>query len=398
MKWVKRILYVLFFGGVIAAFVYAFRPQPVGVEFGKAVRGPMLVTIDEEGETRIRKRFVVSAPVAGRISRIELEPGDRVEAGRTAIATLIAAQPALLDARTRTEGEARVRAAEAAVGRARADRDRAKEELALAQTQLDRYTRLVEEGVAPRERHDTAASDFRTKQEALNAAEFELRDTERNVEVAKASLVQSSEDAGAAAGLGPITIRAPIDGVVLRRLRESEGVVPSGEPLVEIGDTSRIEIVADLLSADAVRIGTGSRVMIEQWGGGTGLDGHVRRVEPSGFTKLSALGVEEQRVNVIIDFDDPAQAKRLGDGYRVEVRVVTWETPNALKVPTSSIFRTGDNWSVYTVDDGRAALRRVEVGQRNGVEAEILSGLSESEPVVLHPSDDVVEGVHIVAR
>jgi HlyD family secretion protein len=250
----------------------------------------------------------------------------------------------------------------------------------------------------PRERVDVAKNDVDTKREALKVAGYEVREAERNVEVARAALVQSSQDAASGGSGRPVTVRSPIDGVVLRRLRESEGTVPAGEPLVEIGDTSRIEIVSDLLSADAVRVQDGGRVLVERWGGSTTLEGRVRRVEPSGFTKLSALGVEEQRVNVIIDFADPEASRQLGDGYRVEVRIVTWETDNALKIPTSSLFKTGDDWSVFTVVDGHAALRRVEIGQRNSLEAEVLSGLQESDKVIVHPSDEVEDGVEVAVR
>lgn len=398
MKWLKRILLLLLAAAGIAALVYAFRPQPVAVEFAEAVRGPLQVTIDEEGETRIRKRFVISAPVAGRISRIDREPGDRVVGGRTAIATVIATQPALLDVRTRAEAEARVRAAETAVGRTHANQMRAQEELRFAESQFERYSALLKDGLVPKERVDTAEADVRTKREALNVAEFEGREAERNVEVARATLLQSSQDVASGGSGRPITIRSPIDGVILRRLRESEGTVPAGEPLVEIGDTSQIEIVSDLLSADAVRVESGCRVLIERWGGPDALQGHVRRVEPSGFTKLSALGVEEQRVNVIIDFENAATARQLGDGYRVEVRIVIWETADTLKIPTSSLFRTGEDWAVFTVADDRAALRRVKIGQRNSLEAEVLSGLSVSDKIIVHPSDDVADGAQVVAR
>lgn len=398
MKWLKRLLLILFLAVGVAALIYAFRPQPVAVEVAGAVRGPMQVTIDEEGETRIRQRFVISAPVAGRISRVNLEPGDRVVAGRTPIATLIATQPALLDERTRTEAEARVRAAQTAVGLAHANEMRVREELEFAESQLERYGALLEDGLVPRERVDVAKNDVDTKREALKVAGYEVREAERNVEVARAALVQSSQDAASGGSGRPVTVRSPIDGVVLRRLRESEGTVPAGEPLVEIGDTSRIEIVSDLLSADAVRVQDGGRVLVERWGGSTTLEGRVRRVEPSGFTKLSALGVEEQRVNVIIDFADPEAARQLGDGYRVEVRIVTWDTDNALKIPTSSLFKTGDDWSVFTVVDGHAALRRVEIGQRNSLEAEVLSGLQESDKVIVHPSDEVEDGVEVAVR
>ncbi len=398
-RFLTRVLFLLLLAAIVGAFVYAFRPQPVGVDFDQVVRGPMQVTIDEEGETRIRDRFVVSAPLAGRILRINLEPGDTVAAGRTPVATFLPTGPAFLDVRSQTEAEARVRAAEAAVDRVTANLDRVREERDFAESQLERYRELLEEGLISRESFDTAEFEARRQREAYDTAELEIRDAERAVEVAQASLVGAVEDISSSETGEPITIRSPINGVVLRRLRESEAVVPSGEPLVEIGDTSQIEIVSDLLSADAVQIGNGDRVLIEQWGGGMTLEGRVRLVEPSGFTKLSALGVEEQRVNVIIDFDDQEEAAGyLGDGYRVEVRIVVWETTNALKVPTSSLFRTGEDWSVFSVAEGMAVLRPVELGRRNGLEAEVVSGLSESDLVVVHPSDDVVEGVEIVAR
>ncbi len=398
-RFLNRIAFVLLLAAIVGAFIYAFRPQPVPVDFDQVVRGPMQVTIDEEGETRIHDRFVVSAPVAGRVLRVDLEPGDPVRADRTPVATFLPTEPLLLDIRSQTEAEARVRAAEATVDRVTASLERVREELAFAESQMMRYGELFEQGLVSRERFDTAEFEARRQREAYNTTEFEIRDAEQAVEVARASLVGAIESASAGSTGDPITIRSPIDGIVLRRLRESEAVVPTGEPLVEIGDTSQIEIVSDLLSADAVQIQIGDRVLIEQWGGGMTLGGHVRLVEPSGFTKLSALGVEEQRVNVIIDFDDQGKAASyLGDGYRVEVRIVVWETADALKVPTSTLFRTGEDWSVFSVAEGRATLRPVEIGRRNGLEAEILAGLTESEPVVVHPSEDVVDGVGIVPR
>ena len=398
-RFLHRILFSLLLAAVVGAFVYAFRPQPVQVDFDRVARGPMQVTIDEEGETRIRDRYLVSAPVGGRVLRINLEPGDAVRAGRTAVATFLPTEPSLLDVRSQTEAEARVRAAEAAVGRVTASLERVREELEFAESQLTRYEELFEQGLVSRERFDTAEFEARRQREAYKTAEFEIRDAEQAIDVARASLTGAIEDASASATGEPITIRSPIDGIVLRRLRESEAVVPSGEPLVEIGDISQIEIVADLLSADAVQIHSGDRVLIEQWGGGMTLQGHVRLVEPSGFTKLSALGVEEQRVNVIIDFDKPAEAASyLGDGYRVEVRIIVWEADDTLIVPTSALFRNGENWSVFSLGEGRARLRPVEIGRRNRLEAEVLSGVTESETVVVHPSDDVIDGVEIVER
>lgn len=377
---------LLVVAAIVAAIAYALRPQPVQVDMQEIVRGPMRVTIDEEGETRIRERFVVSSPVSGRVLRIDLEPGDPVRAGETVVATVLPADPTPLDARTRAEAIARVDQAEAAHNRSIANRNQIAAEFDFADSQLRRYGDLVEDGLVPREQFDTVRADARRLREALNTAEFDVQNAERAVDVARAALVETGT---AVEGDPAVTVRSPIDGVVLRRVRESEAVVPMGEPLVEIGDTANLEIVADLLSADAVRIEPGDRVLIEEWGGGTTLEGRVRRIEPSGFTKLSALGVEEQRVNVVIDFVDRREAGRqLGDAYRVEVRIVTWETETALKAPTSSLFRDQNNaWAVLAVVDGLAEQRSVEIGQRNGVEAQVLSGLTEGDMVIAHPGD-----------
>ncbi len=397
----RRVFFLLVAAAIGVAFYYAYQPQPIQADFDTVARGPMLVTLDEEGETRIHDRFIVSAPLAGRVLRIDLEPGDSVRAGRTTIATFLPNEPALLDVRSRAEAESRVRLAEAALRTAEATRDRVREELNFAESQLERYAELMEQELISRERFDTAEFEARRTREALNAADFQVRDAEQAVELAETALIQAGADSRASNGAGqPITIRSPIDGVVLRRLRESEAVVSSGEALVEIGDTEQLEIVSDFLSADAVGISSGARVLIEQWGGGMTLEGRVRLVEPSGFTKLSALGVEEQRVNVIIDFEDvELAAEYLGDAYRVEVRVVTWESEDALKAPTSSLFRDDDgDWAVFTLSEGKALQRKVEIGQRNGLEAQVLSGLAEDEPVIVHPSDDVADGVEVVPR
>jgi HlyD family secretion protein len=392
----KRVGTLIVLAAIAGAFIYAFRPQPIAVDTAKPVRGPMQVTIDEEGETRIRNRFLVSAPVSGRVGRIELDPGDPVQANLTVIATFLPAEPTPLDSRTRAEAEARVGQAEAALGRAAASRSQTSEQLAFAEAQLERYENLLEDGLVPRENFETVRAQARALREAMNTAEFEVRNAERAVEVARATLVEAGD---ATPGARPITIRSPIDGVVLRRLRESEAVVPLGEPLVEIGDVRDIEIVADLLSADAVQTKTGDRVLIGEWGGGTTLEGTVRRIEPSGFTRLSALGVEEQRVNVIMDLLDAGDAAlSLGDGYRVEVRIVIWESPDVLKVPTGSLFRTGDEWSAYAVVEGRAELRILRLGRRNLVEAEVLAGLEASDTLIMHPAEEIEPGVEVVER
>ena len=387
----RKLLAGLALGVVLLAV--ALWPEAHEVDVAPVERGTLQVTVDDEGETRVRDRFVVSAPVAGRLLRIELEPGDPVRRG-DAVATLSPAPPALLDARTRAQAQAAVEAAQGALGRALAERDRAKVMRDRARSELQRHRALAPSGVVSAEVLEMRETEARAAEEALRAAAFAVASAEGELERARAVLLQTS-------GSGParaIVLHSPVDGLVLKRLRESEAVVPPGEPLLELGNRNDLEIVSDLLSVDAVKVRAGHPVLIEQWGGERALRGRVRRVEPSGFLKISALGVEEQRVNVIVDFDDAAQAQALGDGYRVEVRVVVWEGGDVVKAPTSSLFRQGDRWAVFVADGSRARLRTVEVGQRNGLEAQILSGVQAGERVIVHPSDTIKHNGRIRPR
>lgn len=380
---------------VAAALVLvALRPTKVEVDLATVERGTLLVTLDEEGETRVRERYVISAPVSGQVLRIEIEPGDSVVAGETALVSFQPAPPSLLDARTQAETRARVEAAEADVGSARAQRERARAELEYAESELRRISRLAESGIVSDEALDSVRLAGNTGKEALNAAEFAVATSEHNLKQARAALSQNFGSRGA-----PITIRSPVGGVVLRRLRESAAVVPAGEPLIEVADPAQLEIVSDFLSEDAVRIKSGADVLIERWGGDQPLRGRVRRVEPSGFTKVSALGVEEQRVNVIIDFEDAREAwAALGDGFRVETRVVVWEGTDVLQVPTSGLFRHDSGWAVFVATGDRARLTPVEIGWRNGTAAQVLSGLEGGQRIILHPSDSVHDDVAVAER
>ena len=391
----KRSWKVLLGVGVIAALAFwAFRPAAVPADFVTVQRGDLEVTVNEEGRTRVRDRFVVSAPLPGQMRRIELEPGDSVVARKTVLAQFEPADPTLLDVRTRAELEARVRAADSAVGSARAERERIQAELKFADADVARSRKLVEERVIAAREMEAAERQAETLRRALQSAEFAIRTSEYQLQVARAGLLQSR---GSAARTIPLY--SPVDGVVLRVVQESEAVVPTGQPLLEVGDVRDIEIVSDLLSSAAVRVQAGQAVVIEQWGGDTPLRGRVRRVEPSGFTKISALGVEEQRVNTIIDFEDPPEARRtLGDGFRVEVRVIVSARQDVIKVPTSSLLRHEADWAVYAVENDRAVRRIVQIGQRNGLEAEVIAGLHEGERIIAYPSDSVAEGVKVVAR
>ena len=380
---------VLVVGAIVAAAMW---PESMDVGVATVDRGPMQVTIDEDGETRMRERFVVSAPVAGRLQRIELEPGDAVVGGKTILARLTTAESPLLDPRTRGELTAAVEASRAAVGQAQAERARAAAELTRARATLRRQEELMKAGAIASDNLEAAETALMTGEEALRAAEFTVSRAEYELQLARARL-QAPARAGS-----PVEVVAPVSGVILKRFRESESVVPVGEPLIEIGNVTRIEIVADLLSTDAVRIPQGADVLIEQWGGPNPLKARVRRIEPAGFMKVSALGVEEQRVNVIMDLEDGAAAGRLGDGYRVEVRVIIWRENDVVKVPVGSLFRRGEEWAAFVVDGDRVRLQPVALGERNDSEAQVTKGLSPGQTVVLHPPDTLTDGARVTVR
>jgi HlyD family secretion protein len=387
----RLVLSAVAIGSLIAVALW---PRAVVVDLATLSRGPLVVTIDEEGRTRVRDRFVVTAPVTGRILRIELEPGDAVRRGAV-IARVQPESPPLLDARTRAEAIAAVESAEASLGHARAEEQRARATHAQAQRELTRTRRLTAAGVTTAQDLDAREADVSLTEEAVNAAAFAVRAASAEVERARARLANAAPgNVGAA-----VAVRAPVSGVILQRLRESESIVPAGEPLVEIGDPGQMEIVTDLLSTDAVRVRPGARATIEQWGGDTALGAVVRRIEPAGFTKVSALGVEEQRVNVVLDFVDAGEeCALLGDGYRVETRIVLWEAPRVLKVPTNALFREGTRWAVYVVSGGRALRTFVEIGHQTGQETEVLEGLSEGATIIVHPGDLVRDGGRITPR
>jgi HlyD family secretion protein len=400
-RWSKIVWWVIGLGVAGLVLAMALRPKVVSVDAAAVTRGPMRVTIDEEGETRIRRRFVVSSPVFGRLERIELEPGDRVVRGRTVVARVRAETPPLLDARTRAEAEATRASAASAQGRAKAEERRALDALDLARRELVRERELERSGLTSKKAVEVKESSARAAEEAARAATFAVASASAELGRADARLRPDRLD-----GEGRVlSVVAPVDGVVLRRSRESAGVVPAGEPLIEIGDPQDLEIVSDLLSTDAVQVRAGAPVRLEQWGGDQTLTARVRRVEPSGFMKVSALGVEEQRVNVLMDFDDPADAsKRLGDGYRAEVRIVIWEAPEIVQVPIGALFRHGNDWAVYVIkggSEGRKAVATrtvIRIGHRNGQTAEVLEGLAAGDNVIMHPPDTLTDGMRVTVR
>jgi HlyD family secretion protein len=378
-------------GGLLTVALW---PTTTAVDLAAVSRGPLTVTIDEEGMTRVRERFVVSAPVAGRVLRIELEPGDSVKRGAT-VASVRAEAPPLLDTRARAEAEAAIESARAALGRARAEAERARTALQFATREHERAKALAQDGLITTQSVETREADVKTAQESVSAAEFAVKAAESELQRAQTRLAPSRLDQAGRV----FAVMSPADGVVLKRLRESETIVPAGEALLEIGNPGQLEIVSDLLSTDAVRVKPGARALIEQWGGEKALDAKVRRIEPSGFTKISALGVEEQRVNVLLDFVEPATAfAALGDGYRVEVRIVVWESDSVLKVPTAALFRHGGDWAVYKLEHDRVRQTMVAIGHQTGQDAEVTSGLSEGDRVVLHPGDTLTDNAKAQPR
>jgi HlyD family secretion protein len=392
----NRIALAVFVVLGVAALVYAFMPAPVAVETAEAGRGPLEVTVRDDGRTRIKERYVVSSPLAGQLQRIRLKPGHEVEAGRTLLAAVEPFVPELLDPRTVAMAEARVRAADAALQRAKAFAGRARANHDYAQAEVERSRELFAVKAISRSELDRAEVAARSAQEELNSAEHAVRIAGYELEQARAALLRTQPDAQAGE---QFEIRSPISGKVLRVFQESASAVAPGTALLEVGDPQNLEIEIDVLSVDAVNIRPGAKVWLEFWGGPQPIEARVRVIEPSGFTKISALGVEEQRVWVIADFAAPReQWESLGDAYRVEARIVTWESDDVLKVPAGALFRAGAEWAVFVVADGRARLRRVQMGRRGEQEAEVLGGISEGEWVIVHPSDRISDGVAITAR
>ncbi len=391
---------------VVLFLVYSFSPRAMIVDMGAATRGPMMVTVDEEARTRVRDAYVVSAPVTGRLLRVDVEPGDRVTGAETVIARILPADPSVLDVRTEEQAQASLEASQAALALARAEVKRADADADLARAELERARTLRETDTVSQAALDRAERAWRAAAAALETARAAVAMREADVENARALLMSPSEAERIALGLNnphpheSIPLRAPVSGLILRVIQESETVVSAGSPILEIGDPGGdLEIVSELLSVDAVKVSPGDRVIIEKWGGDGDLEGIVKRVEPWGFTKFSALGVEEQRVNAVIDFAGPESAhEKLGHGFRVNIRAVIWEDENALKAPASAVFRTGADWTVFKVENGRARLTPVEAGRSNGLDTEILSGLDEGDRIVLYPGNRLTDGMRVKAR
>lgn len=392
-----------FWGSLVAMLViglaFAFRPQAVVVDTVSVSRGELVVTVDDEGETRVHDIYVLSAPVAGHMRRVVLHAGDPVVALETIVAEIEPIDPAFLDPRSEAQAKADIRAAESAEVLARAEVEQAKAELDFAKREHDRAAKLITDGTISQRDLDDSERNLRTGRAALATAIAALDMRAFESERARATLVSPTQSTTGRGECACVSIRAPVDGRVLRIVQQSEGVVVAAAPLMEIGNPRDLEVVVDLLSSDAVKVVPGQRVLIERWGGETALQGRVRLVEPFGFTKVSALGIEEQRVNVIIDLTSPdSEWERLAHGYQVDVRIVLWEEADALTLPLLALFRDGDEWAVFLDSNGRAELRHVTIGRRNNLRAEVLDGVVAGDRVVLHPSDRVRPGIRITER
>ena len=349
------------------------------------------MTVEEEGKTRIREVYTVSAPITGQVMRIDLHPGDEVVKDETVLVSIRPAAPGLLDARLKRVAEAASASARASVGLAEAEVKQAEAQLTFLKTELDRAQRLSEQGTVSARALDKAQLDVATAAAALDSAKASLDVRKKELQRAEAALIEN----GASEGPCCTEIRAPATGRILRVLAESEHVVQAGTVLMEVGDPADIEVVADILSRDAVEIKPGAMAVIDNWGGPP-LEARVRRVEPSAITKVSALGIEEQRVPVILDLAGTPGQEELGDGFRVVARITVWEGKGLVAVPVAALFRQGSDWAVYKVVNGRAELSLLQLGRRNAAYAEVTSGLAAGDVVILHPSDQMAPGVAVM--
>ena len=381
---------------VAAGLAWSFWPRAIPVDVMTVSAGPMQVEVSDEGRTRAREVYQVSAPVAGRLLRVEEHAGDQVIGGKTVVADLLPTAPGFLDIRSRAQAEAAVKSAEAARAQAAAEVEKARAQRNFAKADLDRANKLYPSNIISRadfERaqtaHDTATAQLATTEAALKAKEFDLQ-------TARAVLIGPSDLSGAQRQRASIALVAPVSGRILRVLHENESVIAAGTPIMEIGDPKQLEILVQLISEDAVKVHEGDRARITDWGGPGELAARVRRVEPSGFTKVSALGVEEQRVNVLLDFTDPpAKWASIKDGFRVTTHIVIWQKPNVLRLPASAMFRQGHGWAAFSVRNGKAVLTKVEVGKSNDEYAELLGGLKAGDKVIVHPSDRIRDGTSV---
>jgi HlyD family secretion protein len=393
----QRIVIIVTVGVVIAVVVMALMPRPVAVDVAEVQQGPLVVTIVDDGRTRIRERYVVSAPLNGRLVRIRLKPGDPVIAQETLLTSIEPVNPTLLDPREVAIAEARMKSAQARMEQAKPRLESSKVTLDQRETELGRMQQLIRKGAAAEQELEKAELLYRHSRNEYQSSQYEVAIAEFELDVARAALTHSSE--ATVSGDWSFPLKSPISGKVLRVFQESSTIVSAGDRILEIGDPLDLEVEVDVLSHDAVRIRPGSRVILEQWGGSEPIEARVRLIEPSATTRISALGIEEQRVNVIIDFaQDLKTLPSLGDGFRVEAAIVEWESDKVLVVPAGALFRAGNEWAVFLVVGNRAQLTRVQLGHRNDDFAEVVKGLNDGDRVILYPGDRVDHGMRIIER
>jgi HlyD family secretion protein len=395
MSWTKRFLFAFLAIALLGGLVMAFRPQPVTVEVAEVTRGLFEQVIEDDGKTRVRERYVVSAPLAGKLQRITLKAGDSVTAGMV-LAVIDPSSPALLDVRTERELTERVGAAEATRLRAAATVERARAALDKSRSDLERTRKLAVKGFVSAAQLEQVELEAKINLRELEAASYADHAAAHDVAVARAALLQVRDGAAGKPSGRRWEVRTPVAGQVLKVVQESEASVAMGAPLLEVGQPAELEVVVDVLSTDAVQIKPGTPVRLLRWGRTEPLEGRVRRVEPAAFTKVSALGVEEQRVNVVIDLTSPIEKwQSLGDGYKVDASIIVASLDNVIKVPVSALFRDGEQWAVFTVANGKSARRTVQLGRRGGIEAVVERGLQPGEKVIVHPGDALRDGRRI---
>jgi HlyD family secretion protein len=396
---VRRLFWVLGIAAVLGLIVYGFIPQPVQVDLSPATVGPLRVTVDQQGKTRVKQRYVIASPLGGQLSRIPWKPGQKIYQGSTVLATIQPKETEFLDPSAQAQAQAKVKACQSMCDKANASVRQMKVKLEYAQRDRERLQPLASQRSSTQQELDTAMQVERSASEELRVAQQAVRAAEFDMEQARAVLLRTRAVQDGMEVSDQFEIVSPINGRVLTVAQESATVVSAGTALIEIGDPTDLEVAIDVLSPDAVKVPVGARMLLEHWGGEKPLEARVRVVEPYGFTKVSALGVEEQRVYVVADIVDPISVRpSLGDGYRVEARIIIWEKPDALKVPAGAMSRRETQWTVFVVEGGKAKVRPVTVGRSNGLETEILSGLSEGEQVIVHAGDRVKEGVAVTPR
>jgi len=381
---------------IIVLLIWGFNPQPIVVEAIAVKRGPITITIEEEGRSRVIDRYIISAPVDGVACRLHLKVGDDVEQGQVLLSITPLASK-VLDQRSRAQAQAKVFAAESTLHSAEEQARAADAASKLADNELKRLRPLVDKGLVARETFDKAATEAKTSIANKRSADFNVDVAKYELQAAQTILEYAADSDDEPAERVPVL--SPITGKILKVQRQCKGPVRTGESLLEVGDPSALEVEVDVLSSDAVKIKQGMKVQFDRWGGEQSLEGIVRIIEPVGFTKTSALGVEEQRVLIISDFTSPQSLwQRIGDGYRIEAKFILWQQDDVLQVPASSLFRYQDGWAIFVIKDGRAERRNVDVGQRNGLIAQILSGVAEGEMIINHPADDVAHQRKVTQR